>query len=119
MNKNNNSFSSIPTYPGYQNYNNINNNYPYSNNQINNYVNLNTDKKKVTFNRDVVVYNVESYKAHNKKYCYNEDENYEHLFGKKKDGYNDYYYKKYASQFGNSKNSIKKEDKNDCCCIII
>ena len=112
MSKNVNSFSSIPTTPGY-----IYNNYP---NQINNYVYTNNNKK-VTFNKDVVVYNVESYKEHNKKFCYNEDEQYAHLFEKKEQGYNDYYFKKYANQFNNHRDSFKKENKNkdDCCCIIL
>ena len=122
MNKNYNSFSSLPTFQGYKNNNNnLNYIYPNSNNQIRNYVNFNTNnqQKKVTFNKDVVVYNVESYKEHNKKFCYKEDEQYEYLFGKKKNGYNDYYYKKYSNQFNNPKDSIKKEDNNKCCCIIL
>ena len=58
MNNKTNSFSSAPIYYGYQNNNNLIQYYPNTN-----YTNLVTKKnnKKVTFNTDVVVYNVESY----------------------------------------------------------
>ena len=113
MNNKTNSFSSAPIYYGYQNNNNLIQYYPNTN-----CTNLVTKKnnKKVTFNTDVVVYNVESYKAHNKKFCYNEDEEFENIT---KSGYNDYYYKKYSRQFNNLKDSKKKKEENNCCCIIL
>ena len=115
------SYSTYPIYQtGYEGMINKSIIYPY-NYRIKNpkYIN-----KKVTFNRNVVIYNVESYKEHNKKNCYNEDEEFENLLKKKyKDGcYNNYYFKKYSGKFKNNKKMIiqkKGEDNSECCCIIL
>ena len=118
MYKYENSYSTFPIYQtGYGGMINRNNIYPY-NYRIKNpkYIN-----KKVTFNKNVVIYNVESYKEHNKKFCYNENEEYENI-KKYKDGYNDYYFKKYSSKFKNKNKMIhpkKAEVNSECCCIIL
>ena len=111
------------TYPIYQTgyAGTINSNiiYPY-NYRIKNpkYIN-----KKVTFNRNVIIYNVESYKEHNKKYCYKEDEEFKNLLRNNyKYGYNDYRFKKYLGKFKNNKKMIspkKEEDSSKFCCFIL
>ena len=122
-------------------------NYSNSYSQISNQLktnNINPNKtKKVKFNTDVEVYKVESYKEHNRKFCFREEEElydlYEMENGKQYDGNS-------KSKFNNLKSSIIKNDtlnkhnyynnqnnnnnnyynnyqqnnkeKSDCCCII-
>jgi hypothetical protein len=93
---------------------------PNNNVLINNYFNTKKEggiQKKVKFNNEVEIYNVESYKEHNKKFCYNEEEELDNL-NKKEFGYNDYYFNKYANQFNNDGNN-KVKNKSECCCIIL
>lgn len=78
--------------------------------------------KRVTFNDEVIIYNVKSYKEHNKKFCYNEDETYQHLYNKTY-GYNNSYsnVNKYLNKYKNNNNISQQngKDKSDCCCIIL
>ena len=124
MYKNDGSFSPVITnQTGYEqmtNYNNNINTNPNNNVLINNYFNTKKEggiQKKVKFNNEVEIYNVESYKEHNKKFCYNEEEELDNL-NKKEFGYNDYYFNKYANQFNNDGNN-KVKNKSECCCIIL
>ena len=70
--------------------------------------------KKVSFNNNVVVINVESYKEYNKLYSYDED-----------DIINNYNLKdEYQNNFENmiNNNNIEKKigtkKENDCCCNL-
>ena len=129
--------SSVPTHQTME--------YSNSNSQISSQIknnNINkSNTKKVKFNTDVEVYKVESYKEHNKKFCFKEEEELYDLYeienGKTFDSNT-------KSKFNNLKSSIIKNDtlnkhnnynnynnnnyfnnyqknnkeKSDCCCII-
>jgi hypothetical protein len=127
MYKNDGSFSPVITnQTGYEqmtNYNNIINTNPNNNVLINNYFNTKKEggiQKKVKFNNEVEIYNVESYKEHNKKFCYNiNEEDYQYLNSEDKYKEN---FNKYLKKFKNNNNynvQQKTEKSNDCCCILI
>ena len=83
-----------------------------------NNVKKNNNNKKVNFNTNVTIYDVESYKEHNKKYCYNvNEEDYQYLNNddKYKENIN-----KYLNKFKKNNNYTvqNKVEKSDCCCII-
>ena len=125
MYKNDDSFSPVVTnQTGYEQmtyYNNHINTNPNNNILINNYFNTKKGggiQKKVKFNNEVEIYNVESYKAHNKKFCYNGEDELENL-NKKEYGYNDYYFNKYANHFNTNDENNKVKNKSECCCIIL
>lgn len=85
-------------------------------------VNNNKITKKVKFDdKNIHIINVESYKEHNRKFCYNPEEDEEDLFNDRGYGggygYNDYYYKKYAEKFNQT--PVQKEQESKCCCIIL
>ena len=116
------SFSSEQTFQTeYIDITNINSNIPFqqSQNEIIDYKKKQNLKqgKRVTFNNDIVIFPVESYKEHNKNNCYIECEDDDDINNNEQ---TNYYYKNYANQFNNLRNSIKKEDKNSkCCCTIL
>ena len=133
--------SSVPTHQTMQ----YSNSSSQNSNQIkNNNINKNITKK-VKFNTDVEVYKVESYKEHNKKFCFREEEELNDLYeienGKqfdpnskskfknlkssiikndtlnKNNNYNNYNsYNNNNDYFNNYQKSNK--EKSDCCCII-
>ncbi len=123
MIKKENSIASIPTGQ------NITNKVYYvqgTNKAINNVQNVNYIKKKgknkkVTFNKDIAIYDVESYKAHNKLFCYNENEDIDGLY-RNNDEFNKKY-NKFLNKFKNNNNNNMEQQKTnkeeDCCCFII
>ena len=85
-----------------------------------NNVKKNNNNKKVNFNNKITIYDVESYKEHNKKFCYNiNEEDYQYLNSEDKYKEN---FNKYLKKFKNNNNynvQQKTEKSNDCCCILI
>ena len=83
------------------------------------------EEKKVRFNEIIVIYNVESYKQHNKEFTYDEEKGYEEFtrefpnyFANQ---YNQYKNNKYFNgikAYGNP-NVTRKYVDPDCCCIVI
>lgn len=80
--------------------------------------------KKVQFNDTVVIYNVESYKQHNKEFCYDEQEGFEE-FSKE---FPDYFARRF-NNYNNNQNTYSNAYRNpnvtrkyvdpECCCIIL
>ena len=124
MNKNENSFSSLPTSHN-------------SNARINNEPKLENlsqkrNLKAVKFNDTVVIYSVESYKKHNKEFCYDEKEGlaeyykefpsaYDSKMFAKYKNYNNYNYNnRYfgGGEFRNP-NVTRRNIDPECCCYIM
>lgn len=118
MYKNESSFSSLPTSHN-------------SNTGINKQI-LKTPLEKrhlktVTFNDSVVIYSVESYKDHNKKFCYNEEEGLAEFYKEFPSEYNSrfvgkynksYNYDRYFGGFRNP-NVTRRNVNPECCCNIM
>lgn len=112
MNKNDGSLSSIQTYPN-------------SNEVTNNEISQKRKKGKiVSFNETIVIYNVESYKEHNKKFTYNEEEGLSEFYKSLPFGHNTKLFGPFNKTF--VKNTVINTNPNyrrnvdpDCCCIII
>ena len=110
MIKNDNSFFSIQT--------NITQNKEIINKNVNNF-NKKKSNKKVSFNNNVVVINVESYKDYNKLYSYDEEDIYNNYIMK------DEYQNHFENMINNNNNIAKKmgtpkqtKKENECCCNL-
>ena len=121
MNKNENSFYSLPTS---HNSNLGINNIPKLKN-----INEKKSLKTVTFNDTVVIYSVESYKELNKKLCYNEEEGLAEFYKEFPSEYNARIYGKYYNNNNNNYNKYFGGFRNpnvtrrnvdpECCCNIM
>ena len=119
MNKNENSFSSLPTSHN-------------SNIGINKGINLkNINKKRqlkaVSFKDTVIIYDVESYKELNKKLCFNEEEGLAEFYKEFPSEYNSKLLNKYSDKnnynkyFGGFRNpnATRRNVDPECCCNIM
>ena len=108
MNNNQSSLTSIQTNP----------------NSIEVINNNNKQGKTVSFNETIEIHHVESYKDHNKKLTYNEEEGLAEFYKSLPFGHNGKVFGPFNKYF--IKNSVYNTNPNyrknvdpDCCCIII
>ena len=112
MNINDGSLASIQTYPN-SNEANSNDNF------------IKTKKgKNVSFNETIIFYNVESYKDHNKKFTYNEEEGLAEFYKSLPFGHNNKVFGPFNKYFiknavYNTNPNLRKNVDPDCCCIIM
>ena len=119
MNKNENSFSSLPT--------SHNSNIGITNELKVKNISEKRHLKNVTFNDTVVIYSVESYKEHNKKNCYNEEEGLAEFYKEFPSEYNARVfgkynnYKNFNKYFGGFRNPnvTRRNVDPECCCNIM
>ena len=119
MNKNENSFSSLPT--------SHNSNIGISNGQNLKNINEKRQLKTVTFKDTVIIYDVESYKEHNKKFCFNEEEGLAEFYKEFPSEYNSRLFSKYSDKnnfnryFGGFRNPnvTRRNVDPECCCNIM
>ena len=108
MNKYESSFSSILTYPN-------------SNDMISNenYIKR-KNEKKVTFNNKIEIFDVESYKALNKKLTFNEEEGLAELQKSLPYGFNGKFFGLSQKYFSTNANpNCRRNVDPECCCLII
>ena len=109
--------NSFPSFPTYQNSNELIN----YRNHLNTPQKVKKDIKKVNFNDTVVIFNVESYKDHNKKFCYSEEEGLAEFYKEFPYGYNNGKgYGHFDRYFGGVRNPnvTRKNVDAECCCIM-
>ena len=87
-------------------------------NKNTNMINQTKNKKKVRFNNNVVVINVESYKEYNKLYSYDEDDICNNYL--MKDEYQNYFENAINNNNYNirKKYETSKKKEDECCCNI-
>ena len=83
--------------------------------------------KTVTFKDTVIIYDVESYKEHNKKFCFNEEEGLAEFYKEFPSEYNSRLFSKYSDKnnfnryFGGFRNPnvTRRNVDPECCCNIM
>ena len=113
MSKNDGSFASIQTYP--------NSNEVTSDEII---CKKRKSEKNVSFNETIVIYNVESYKEHNKQFTYNEEEGLAEFYKSLPFGHNTKLFGPFKQNFLrntviNTNPNLRQNVDPDCCCIIM
>ena len=75
-------------------------------------------KKNVTFNENIIIYDVESYKELNKLLTYDDKQGLEEYYRSHHHGFYDYKSLYNIKHFSNPNTRIRR-DPNDGCCILL